>query len=477
MAVEAPFVETLPLVRAKPKPMRFSRGWAVTLFVADLLTLVVATIAAAQLAQHYFHLQLQVDRVATAQAVCIATWLFVFYRAGLYERSFALSVRDEIYCTVTALILGTLPLLILFTIVPQISSSRAVLLGALVFALFAMGFERAVARVVHHAAIQRRGKRIAIVGTRARIDQALEQMHVDPRSTVLQIEVNDIERSFDGIGALADRALDDITWLRNARESDCDTLILTEMVPPRVLPPLLHAAAIERFTIAFAPPRICSQAYDFRIETDGHQAMIVVRQLYTLAHGSKILKRAFDLIVASILLILASPIILAAAIAILIEDGGPVLFRQERIGQYGKPFDILKLRSMRVDAESHSGPTWSPVNDPRTTRVGRFVRRTSIDELPQLINVLRGEMSIVGPRPERPVFVERFRRELPRYDERHLVRPGITGWSHVQMSRKLDVSAVSERLSHDLWYIENWGLFMDVSIVMKTAAEFLFQRQ
>ena len=477
MAVEAPYVETLPLVQAKPAPTRFGRGWAITLFVADLMTLVTATIIATQVAQEHFHVRLDVDRVFWAQAVCTATWLAVFYRVGLYERSFALSVRDEIYCTVTALILGTLPLLILFTVLPQISSSRAVLLLALAFAVFAMGLERSIARSFYRAVIQRRGKLIAIVGTSSRIDRALEQMHVGPRGTVLRLEVEDIEGSLEGIETLTGPALDDVPWLRHARESGCDLLVLTEVVPPRVLPPLLHAAAQERFTVAFAPPRICSQAYDFRIETDGHQAMIVLRQLHTLTHGSRIMKRAFDVLLAGTLLLLASPVIIAAAIAILIEDGAPVLYRQERIGKDGKPFHILKLRSMRVNAEQQSGPMWSPVNDDRTTRVGRFVRRTSIDELPQLINVLRGEMSVVGPRPERPVFVERFRRELPRYDERHLVRPGITGWSHVQMSRKLDVSAISERLSHDLWYIENWSLFMDVSIVFKTAAEFLFQRQ
>lgn len=477
MALEAPFVDALPLIRAKPAPERFGRGWAFTLFAADLVTLVLATIAAAAVVQDYWHAGWSVQRVATAQAVCITAWLIVFYRVGLYQRSFALSVRDEIYCTVTALILGALPLMILFTVVPAISSSRAVLLLSLVFATVTMGFERAVARLVYGTAAQRRGKRIAIVGTQSRIARALDQMNVSPRSTVLRIEVDDIEGSLEGIEPLADRALDGVSWLRRARDARCDVLVLTEMLPPRVLPPLLQTASLERFTVAFAPPRICSQAYDLRIETDGHQAMIVMRQLHTLAHGSRILKRTFDVVVAGTLLLFAAPVMLLAALAIVLEDGGPALYRQQRVGLFGRPFDILKLRSMRVDAELVSGPMWSPKNDSRTTRVGRFVRRTSIDELPQLFNVLRGDMSVVGPRPERPVFVERFRRELARYDERHLVRPGITGWAHVNMPRKVEYAAASERLSHDLWYIEHWGLFMDVSIVFKTAAEFLFQRQ
>ena len=477
MALEAPFVDALPLIRAKPAPERFGRGWAFTLFAADLITLVLATVAAADVVQYYWHAGWSVERVATAQAVCIAAWLLVFYRVGLYQRSFALSIRDEIYCTVTALILGALPLMILFTVVPAISSSRAVLLLSLLFAIVTMGFERAVARLAYGAVAERRGKRIAVVGTGARIERALEKMHVSPRSTVLRIAVDDVEDSLDGIEAFSDTALDEVPWLRRARDSGCDLLVLTEMLPPRVLPALLQTASLERFKVAFAPPRICSQAYDLRIETSGHQAMIVMRQLHALAHGSRILKRAFDVIVAGSILLVAAPVMLLAALAIVLEDGGPVLYRQERVGVFGRPFRILKLRSMRVDAETLSGPMWSPKNDSRTTRVGRFVRRTSIDELPQLFNVLRGDMSVVGPRPERPVFVERFRSELARYDERHLVRPGITGWAHVNMPRKVEYSAASERLSHDLWYIEHWSLFMDVSIVFKTGAEFLFQRQ
>ena len=129
---------------------------------------------------------------------------------------------------------------------------------------------------------------------------------------------------------------------------------------------------------------------------------------------------------------------------------------------------------MRVDAESASGPVWATHGESRTTRIGAKLRRFSLDELPQLLNVLRGEMSLVGPRPERPFYVEQFRKMLPRYDERHLVRPGITGWSHIHMERNVDTSAIAERLSYDLFYLEHWSIFMDMLILCKTAAEFLF---
>jgi exopolysaccharide biosynthesis polyprenyl glycosylphosphotransferase len=183
-----------------------------------------------------------------------------------------------------------------------------------------------------------------------------------------------------------------------------------------------------------------------------------------------------DIAVASAALIVVSPIMLLAACAIAIDSGRPIFFEQQRVGRNGRIFKVLKFRTMRANAEATTGPVWASAHDPRKTRLGSFLRRTSIDELPQIFNVLRGEMSLVGPRPERPVFVEEFRQQLPRYDERHLVRPGITGWSQVHMKRVLAVSDVAEKLSHDLFYIENWSFFMDVSIIVKTGAEFLFHR-
>jgi len=152
-----------------------------------------------------------------------------------------------------------------------------------------------------------------------------------------------------------------------------------------------------------------------------------------------------------------------------------VMYRQERVGRDGKTFQILKFRSMGLDAEKN-GAMLATAGDVRVTRVGKFIRRTSLDELPQLINVLRGEMSIVGPRPERPVFVQQFEQKYPRYAERHLVPPGITGWSQVYGKRVLGFDDVPDKLRGDLFYVENWSLFMDVAVCLKTAAEVLFHK-
>jgi lipopolysaccharide/colanic/teichoic acid biosynthesis glycosyltransferase len=172
------------------------------------------------------------------------------------------------------------------------------------------------------------------------------------------------------------------------------------------------------------------------------------------------------------MLVVAAPVMLAAALAVFLETGRPIFFRHERIGRDGVPFEMLKFRSM---VSRHSfGNGWAQRNDPRITRVGAVLRRLSIDELPQLLNVFRGDMSIVGPRPEMPEYVARFQASIPHYAERHLAKPGITGWSQLYMHRLLTPDDARDVLRHDLFYILSWGLLMDASIVAKTAAEFLF---
>jgi len=181
---------------------------------------------------------------------------------------------------------------------------------------------------------------------------------------------------------------------------------------------------------------------------------------------SRFVKRGFDLVVAAAALIVFSPLMLLIALAIWIEDRGPVFYRQIRMGLDGKPFEIVKFRSMKVGAENETGARWAERDDPRRTRVGRLIRAWSLDELPQLFNVLAGDMSVVGPRPERPQFVQQFRAEFPHYMLRHKVRAGMTGWAQVHGWR--GNTSVRMRIEHDLYYIENWSLLLDVKIVFMT---------
>jgi exopolysaccharide biosynthesis polyprenyl glycosylphosphotransferase len=185
------------------------------------------------------------------------------------------------------------------------------------------------------------------------------------------------------------------------------------------------------------------------------------------------LKRGLDLVGAAFGLVLLSPFMLLTAILIYLESAGPVFYSQIRMGLDGKPFPILKFRSMRLDAEA-DGPGWTVQGDPRVTRIGRFIRKTNWDEIPQLINVLLGEMSLVGPRPERPVYVQEFRKQVPRYMERHREKAGMTGWAQVNGLR--GDTSISQRTRYDVWYVENWSLWLDIKIILRTIIQTLTGR-
>jgi exopolysaccharide biosynthesis polyprenyl glycosylphosphotransferase len=181
-------------------------------------------------------------------------------------------------------------------------------------------------------------------------------------------------------------------------------------------------------------------------------------------------KRAVDLVLSALGLVLLAPFLGLIALAIHLQDRGPVFYRQLRMGLDGRPFWILKFRTMVVDAEKLTGPRFAHAHDPRVTRIGAFLRRYSLDELPQLWNVLKGEMSLVGPRPERPEFVARFRRRFPEYMARHRVKAGITGWAQVHDLR--GQSSIRKRIAYDLYYIDNWSLGLDFKILFLTLLRF-----
>jgi exopolysaccharide biosynthesis polyprenyl glycosylphosphotransferase len=184
------------------------------------------------------------------------------------------------------------------------------------------------------------------------------------------------------------------------------------------------------------------------------------------------IKRLIDVAVSAIILIAGLPVWLLIAAAIKLESPGPVLYKQERVGRDGNRFNMVKFRSMRQDAEV-AGPRWAGKRDPRVTRVGKILRKLHLDEIPQMWNVLRGHMSLVGPRPERPVFVEELSREIPMYSRRLKVRPGITGWAQVKHKYDESLEDVKKKLQYDLFYIENMSLRMDFKILLSTVSHML----
>jgi sugar transferase (PEP-CTERM system associated) len=198
-----------------------------------------------------------------------------------------------------------------------------------------------------------------------------------------------------------------------------------------------------------------------------HQSNVIFADGFTQAVIKRTEKRILDIVVSMAMLIGAFPVMLATAVAIYLESGGPVLYRQERVGRRGVPFTLLKFRSMRQDAEAN-GAVWALQNDSRVTRVGAFIRKTRIDELPQLINVLRGDMSFVGPRPERPQFVSELSKAIPYYDLRHYVKPGITGWAQILYPYGASINDAREKLQYDLYYLKNYSVFLDINILLQT---------
>jgi exopolysaccharide biosynthesis polyprenyl glycosylphosphotransferase len=215
-----------------------------------------------------------------------------------------------------------------------------------------------------------------------------------------------------------------------------------------------------------------SNRVDLSLLTPGWIAALPAPRAAGLQDG---LRRGIDIAGSLALLLFTLPLLLLTALAIRLDSTGPILYRQERVGRDGRVFTLLKFRSMRTDAEAPGTPRWATKKDDRVTRVGRFIRLTRIDEIPQAINVLRGDMALVGPRPERPAFVEQLARAIPHYHDRAIVRPGITGWAQVNYPYGASVEDARMKLAYDLYYVKHRSLFLDLLILIATVRVVMFQ--
>lgn len=213
---------------------------------------------------------------------------------------------------------------------------------------------------------------------------------------------------------------------------------------------------------------------NMRVENMFGIPIINIREVPLDSIGNRILKRIFDIVVSVLAIILLSPIYVLVALGVKLSSPGPILFKQERVGIGNKPFMMLKFRSMCVQNEEEEKTKWTTPNDSRVTRFGAFIRKTSLDELPQFFNVLKGDMSIIGPRPERPYWVEKFKKEVPNYMLRHYIKTGITGWAQVNGLR--GDTSIEERINCDNFYIYNWSIWMDIKIIFMTVVETLIRK-
>lgn len=254
--------------------------------------------------------------------------------------------------------------------------------------------------------------------------------------------------------------------LRESRGVDC---VIVAMADRRGTMPVRELVELRLGGIKVEEATALLEKVSGKIEVDElTPSWLVFSEGFRLNQSSLMARRLISIFVSLICLIVVSPLLPLIALAIKLTSSGPLLFRQERVGKNGVVFTCYKFRTMRADAEVDSGPRWASEDDPRVTSVGRFLRCTRLDEIPQLWNVLRGDMGFVGPRPERPEFVELLSREIPHYDLRHIIRPGVTGWAQVRYQYGASLEAAKEKLRYDLYYVKNMSISLDLLIVLQT---------
>jgi len=395
-------------------------------------------------------------------------WPLVYYFHGLYQVRRNRSGVEEGLAVLVATALATLLLIGIATFSRGFDYSRAVLVLFFVSdVLFVFAGRTAIRRYLEEAWRHGYGvRRVLVVGAgrlgRAVVDKLAEHPESGLRSVgFVDDDAEKLGTSYRGVpilGATADAA-------RIVEEKRVDAVFLAlPLQAHRAMLAVLKDVARTVADVRVVPDLL--QYITFRAGVEDLDGLPVVHLTQVPLTGwMSLVKRTLDLAIAGTALLLLSPLFAVIAIAIRLS-GGPVLYRQQRMGLDGRPFEIVKFRSMRPDAEDESGPTWTGPEDPRRTRVGRFLRRWSLDELPQLANVVKGEMSLVGPRPERPEFVREFKEKFPQYMLRHRVRAGMTGWAQVNGWR--GNTSVSKRIEYDLYYIENWSLALDIKILWMT---------
>jgi exopolysaccharide biosynthesis polyprenyl glycosylphosphotransferase len=397
----------------------------------------------------------------------LVVWGVAFHAFDLYRPHRLASHLSEWFDVAKASTLGVLVLVAIMTFAFRGYDYSRVAIGLFWgFSIVAVSLSRAAFRESLRVA-RRRGynRRYAVVVGGG--DPAAEVLRAIRRRPDVGIQV---------LGVLSDKAdvapaeghslgrIEDLRAVLDRLSVDSVIIALPHADYPR-LATILSEIGDDPVTIHFVPDIFGLASLRGGVEEFEGVPFIHLRES-PLYGWNRVLKRGFDLVLGTLGLLILSPLLLGVVVALRVLQGAPVLYRQERMGLDGQRFRMLKFRTMRVDAEAASGPVWARANDPRRTRLGTWLRRLSLDELPQLLNVLRGEMSLVGPRPERPTFVEAFRRKVPGYMLRHKVKAGITGWAQINGWR--GNTSLEKRIEYDLYYIERWSLAFDVKILVLT---------
>ncbi len=407
------------------------------------------------------------------QVISILT-VFFFYR--LYHVGRATSRVDQFYSIFGGVSIGTMMAIAIASLVFknslfELDYPRAMVIYAWVLDIVLIN----LGRVFHQwlrMMVQERGwgrDRVIIVGTGPVAQMVLQKIQW---SSYLGYEivglVNGSASSEDSFGAPLLGSAETLPELIAEHEID-EVIIALPEVEHQELIRIISLCERSHVAIKVYPDLFQIMASKMSIDDLGGLPLISIQDT-ALRGWNLTLKRALDMVGSATGLVLISPLMFVVGLLIKLESPGPVFYVQERMGLDAKPFMVIKFRSMRQDAEK-DGPGWTVEDDPRRTRIGSFLRKTNLDELPQLINVLLGEMSLVGPRPEQPFYVQQFQQSIPRYMDRHREKAGMTGWAQVNGLR--GDTSIWERTKYDLWYIENWSLWLDIKILIRTVLQAL----
>jgi len=404
-------------------------------------------------------------------AICTTGSMAAF---GLYQVHTRHNRMDLILRLMMSFAFGGVALLVLYYVVPQSYIGRGVLAIALTLGIFAVFALRMVLQQVFEAEIFKRRVLVLGAGRNADLINSRLRRRSDRHSFVLLGFLPMPEQQelvHDSLKIRTDLSLVELTQLLSVHE------IVVAPDERRGGLPMeeLLVCAQRGIAVTDLPMFFEREAGMIKLNVVDPSALIFSGG-FDHSMPRRLSKRFFDLVAASSLLVVAWPIMLIVAACVWLESGSPILYRQTRVGESGLGFELIKFRSMRTDAEKDGVARWANKDDDRTTRVGRFIRKTRLDELPQLFNVLRGEMSFVGPRPERPQFVDQLNQEIRYYGIRHSVKPGLTGWAQLRYPYGASVSDAEEKLKFDLFYVKNHGLAFDLMILLQTVEVVLFGR-
>jgi len=404
----------------------------------------------------------------------IPVYLWLFREAGLYQPSRHMRRIEEIFLVIKVVTYAVILLMALTFFYRRFSYSRLYLVFIWLFSCILISVGRyALIQWGYWRRLQKKDMiEVLIIGfnhnTRALLEWIKQNPHYGQKPVgVLATTVQDIGKAVDDIPIVG------LTehWETFIQKLQPDQVILLDEGFSRDKVTDLVATCEDAFIDFKMGADIHGLiASNVGVEYVSHIPLLGFRSLPLDDPWNRFVKRIFDLVAAGLLAFLFLPVGLVIAILIKLEGKGPIFYFQERVGRDGNVFRLIKFRTMKVDAEKETGPVWARPEDNRRTRSGEFLRRWNLDEFPQLLNVLSGKMSLVGPRPERPHFVDKFRENVPRYMARHKVKSGLTGWAQVHGLR--GDTSIEERIKYDLYYMENWSLLLDVEILVMTLFAF-----